>query len=364
VLRTIVWVVGGIFALDIALVALIAVYAMIDRGRSRRQIRDLEAIWDLEPRPVSGGGRGSARPLGGRLTAAVAVVAMIFAGTAVASPDARRMVASVFGSVARQLGIGDRDGGEAAERIGVSANVPLGPVTGPAHTPAGGAASAGSQSRSAQGGAHPTTGTPAGSTPGPSVGPGSPTSVTAAPSSSSQIDLAWADVSGESGYQLERSLDDTTGWNAIGSTGAGETTYSDVGLDSSTTYFYRVTATDPGIDSPPSGVVSATTHPDPPSQPTITAITATSTDVDLAWADVGGETGYGVERSLDGAVWTTIATTGQDVTTYHDSWLTPGTTYWYRIVASNAGGDSPASESASVTTSADALSPTEVEPTP
>lgn len=359
-LRTIVWVVGGIVALDLALVMVIAVYAVVDRGRSRRQIRDLEEIWDLEPRPA-GGGRAFVWPLGGRVTAAVALVALIVAGTAVASPGARRMVASVFGSVARQLGIGDREPGEGAERLGGSANVSSGGVEGALPSVPGRSESARARSRAAHGGAHPTTGTAPGSTSGP-VTVGTPGSVTAASSSSSQIDLAWADVTGESGYRLERSLDGVGGWTPVATTGPDATAYHDAGLASSTTYFYRVFATAPAGDSDASGTVSATTSPDPPEQPAITTLTATSTDVDLGWLDVTGETGYRIERSTDLTTWTVIATTGQDVTAYHDGGLSPGTTYSYRIVASNSGGDSPPSEFRSATTSAES-SPAVVEPT-
>jgi hypothetical protein len=45
-----------------------------------------------------------------------------------------------------------------------------------------------------------------------------------------------------------------------------------------------------------------------------------------------------------------IGTTGMDVTAYTDSALLPETTYLYRVVATNAGGDSPPSAVVSVTT--------------
>jgi hypothetical protein len=361
VLRTVVWVVGGIVVLDITLVAMIALYAVIDRGRSRREIRDLEEIWDLEPRAPLGSRRGFAWPIGGRATAAIALAAMVCAGTAVASPDARQMVASVFGSVARQLGIGGRAVSEEAEHIGGAVDAPQASDAGPGRSAPGAAASAAGSSRAAHGGA-PTTDTPTGSTTAPSVGPATPTAVTAASSSSTQIDVAWADVSGEAGYRLERSLDGVAGWTDVATTGSDATIYHDAGLASSTTYFYRVFATDLTGDSAPSGVVSATTSPDPPSQPTILSLTATSTDVDLVWTDVAGETGYRIERSSDEAIWTTIATTGQDVTAYHDGGLSPATTYVYRVVASNPGGDSLPSDEVQVVTSAS--SPADAEPSP
>jgi titin len=73
--------------------------------------------------------------------------------------------------------------------------------------------------------------------------------------------------------------------------------------------------------------------------------------IELTWTDVGGETGYALQRSTDGgATWGTIVTTGQDVTAASDSGLAPGTTYWYRVVASNAAGDSTPSNTESATT--------------
>jgi Fibronectin type III domain len=88
-----------------------------------------------------------------------------------------------------------------------------------------------------------------------------------ATSSATIVDLAWSDVDGETGYRLERSPDGTTGWETIGTTGQGETSFTDEGLASSTAYYYRVFATRADGESPPSTVISATTDPDLPSTP-------------------------------------------------------------------------------------------------
>ena len=86
-----------------------------------------------------------------------------------------------------------------------------------------------------------------------------------ATSSAALVDLAWSDVDGETGYRLERSPDGTTGWETIGMTGQGETSFTDEGLASSTAYYYRVFATRADGESPPSTVISATTDTDLPS---------------------------------------------------------------------------------------------------
>jgi fibronectin type 3 domain-containing protein len=74
---------------------------------------------------------------------------------------------------------------------------------------------------------------------------------------------------------------------------------------------------------------------------------------------VAAETSYKVERSLDGSTgWTQIATTSADATTYRSSGLAAATEYFYRVRASNAGGDSGYSNVASARTNADTTAPT------
>ena len=93
--------------------------------------------------------------------------------------------------------------------------------------------------------------------------------LTSATGSATSIDLEWSDVEGELGYRIERSPDGTNGWIGIGITSQGRTIYTDTGLASATTYYYRVVALTSDGESPPSAVVSATTDPDgrPTSEP-------------------------------------------------------------------------------------------------
>jgi hypothetical protein len=80
-----------------------------------------------------------------------------------------------------------------------------------------------------------------------------------ATSSATSLDLQWSDVDGELGYRIERSPDGTNGWAVIGTTGQGLTSYTDTGLASATTYYYRVVAVTLNSESPPSAVLTATT---------------------------------------------------------------------------------------------------------
>ncbi len=97
-----------------------------------------------------------------------------------------------------------------------------------------------------------------------------------------------------------------------------------------------------------------TTDPGPttPAAPSnLTARTASSSRVELAWSDnSNSETGFAIERSLDGAEWSEIGTAGSNRTMYLDMGLDPDTTYFYRVRALNPSGYSPYSNTASATT--------------
>ncbi len=84
--------------------------------------------------------------------------------------------------------------------------------------------------------------------------------------------------------------------------------------------------------------------PMPPNAPASLESTVISdTAIELNW--IGDETakdGYRIERSLNEVMgFSTIATVGSSVYSFQDEGLTPGTTYYYRIIAVNAGVDSP-----------------------
>ena len=79
-----------------------------------------------------------------------------------------------------------------------------------------------------------------------------------------------------------------------------------------------------------------------PSAPTGLAASATPTQVGLSWTDnAGNETGYKIERSANGVNgWTQIGTAAANATTYSDTTVSQGTTYYYRVRAYNGSGNS------------------------
>ena len=73
--------------------------------------------------------------------------------------------------------------------------------------------------------------------------PASPGDMSAAAVASDQIDLTWSDRSyGETGFKIERKTGAGGTYSQVAVTSANISSYSDTGLDASTTYYYRVRA--------------------------------------------------------------------------------------------------------------------------
>jgi titin len=84
--------------------------------------------------------------------------------------------------------------------------------------------------------------------------------LSAAAASSSGINLTWSDSSyGEDGFKIERKTDVGGIYAQVAATAANTTTYSDTGLDESTTYYYRVRSHNGSNNSNFSAEASATT---------------------------------------------------------------------------------------------------------
>ena len=89
-----------------------------------------------------------------------------------------------------------------------------------------------------------------------------------------------------------------------------------------------------------------------PNAPTNLSVVNFSTSTTaFAWQDnANNEDGYTIERSLDGILFTTIATTTANTISFSDAGLTPGASYVYRARAFNIGAVSQYSNTVSVTT--------------
>lgn len=179
-----------------------------------------------------------------------------------------------------------------------------------------------------------------------------PSSLAGTVASSTRVNLTWADRStGESGFKVQRKTGSGGTYVTIATTGAGATSYADTSVSANTTYFYRVIATGVAGDSTPSNEISVTTPavlsiPIAPSG--LTADRIASRTISLTWNDnSNNETGFRIYRRTLFGSYSLVATIGAGVDSYTDRDLSRRTTYYYQVVAYNAAGESPRSNTAS-----------------
>lgn len=331
---------GVILALNVLLIGVLAAVGLIRRfqiARTRRELERMGFVVSLPYAPEAG------PPMWSRVVAGLAGVVALIITTSVltAAPSAQTLASSSGSSIQ-----------------GTPSDAAVVPPT----TDPGSEHPASQHPTASDGGASPEASAASSASPAADAGSdaGAPSTVTALPASTTAIRLKWAPVDGAASYDIERSID-TVAWSAVGTRDGGEEPqYTDIGLSSGTTYYYRVVAFVEGQDASTSDVVSATTTVDTSTAPVLTSATGSATSVDLEWSDVDGELGYRIERSPDGTSgWTGIGTTAVGQTRYTDTGLASATTYYYRVVALTSDGESPPSTVVPATTDPDGRSTSE-----
>ena len=184
--------------------------------------------------------------------------------------------------------------------------------------------------------------------------PANPAGLSATATSPTSVSLVWLDNAiDETGYVVERATG-AGSFSGLATLPANAVSYVDTTAAASTLYSYRVKATNAVGSSGYSNTATATTPAagTVPAAPTsLTATAVSRSQINLAWGDVATETGYKVERSSNRtSAWAQIATTAADTPAYTNTGLPRLTTYYYRVRATNAAGDSPYSAIASATT--------------
>jgi fibronectin type 3 domain-containing protein len=150
-----------------------------------------------------------------------------------------------------------------------------------------------------------------------------------------QVTLSWpASTGGASSYQVLRSTTSGSQYAIIAQ--PTSTGYVDNGLADGTTYYYVVKSYNGFCLSDPSIEASAKPVCTPPSAPTSLLATPGNSQVSLSWTApaTGIAASYTVTRTTAGADSHTDIP-NQTATTYLDSSLVNGTTYYYVVSASN-----------------------------
>jgi hypothetical protein len=172
----------------------------------------------------------------------------------------------------------------------------------------------------------------------------------AATAGNQQASLTWTASSGATSYYVKRGTASGGPYTTVG-TPAG-TTYADTKLTNGTAYYYVVTAVSTTGESGNSNQASATptAAPTAPVPPLNLTATGGNQQVSLAWTASTGATSYNVKRAAtNGGPYTTVASPAG--TSYTDTAVTNGTTYYYVVTAVSASGESANSNQASATPS-------------
>ena len=198
--------------------------------------------------------------------------------------------------------------------------------------------------------------------------PAKPTGLKVSSVTQSSVSLTWDDPDDDSitHYQVFRRVGKQGSFTLLDdNTESADNAYTDSTVQAETVYEYRVAAVNSGGTSTKSVRVETTTpkatnslqgrSASVPAKPTGLAVSAaTDVSVSLSWDDPDDSsiTHYKVlRREGDSGVFTTIAeNTGDADTSYTDTTVSADTGYEYRVVAVNAEGASPESDSLAVTT--------------
>ncbi len=173
--------------------------------------------------------------------------------------------------------------------------------------------------------------------------PAAPTGLVAE-SGDAHVDLSWSAAATATSYTVKRGTASGGPYTTLGTTAS--TTYSDNTATNGGTWYYVVSASNASGESPDSIEVVGTPQPPLPGAPTGLIATAGDGSASLQWNAVAGATSYTVKHATaSGGPYTTVGTTAG--TSFTDSPLTNGTTWYFVVSASNAAGEGPSSSEAS-----------------
>jgi fibronectin type 3 domain-containing protein len=183
---------------------------------------------------------------------------------------------------------------------------------------------------------------PAIARPLPAAPASAPATLTAVPLNVTNITLNWSAVSGAIGYVISRATSVNGTYTLLQS--VTETTYTDNGLSTNTSYYYKVTPMNDG------GVATNGITTTRPAAPAGLSAAAAATQVTLTWPPSIGATGYVVLSGTSSGNATNIIVSGITTTNYTNTGLTSGTTYYYVVEAIGSAATSGNSSQASATT--------------
>ena len=152
--------------------------------------------------------------------------------------------------------------------------------------------------------------------------------------------LTWNAVYGATSYRIYRSTSKGSGYSLLGT--VTTTSYTNTGAKAGTTYYYRVKACNDAGLSPYSNVVSGkvkSVTPKPSAPVVKIGNSASSGKPQLTWNAVSGATSYKVYRATSqNGTYSLLGTV--TATSYTNTGAKAGVTYYYKVKAVNAAGES------------------------
>jgi uncharacterized protein (DUF1800 family)/fibronectin type 3 domain-containing protein len=182
-----------------------------------------------------------------------------------------------------------------------------------------------------------------------------PTEVTAA-SGDTRVTLNWTPPAGASSFIVYRKFGSETAFTVLAS-GVVAPPFVDPGLTNGTRYYYQLRAVAGATQSDLSAKVSAVPLPPPPAAAPAVAAAPGNARVTLTWTPLPDATSYKIYRSTVNGVFDGMAIASTSSTTFKNTGLVNGTTYYYTVAGKNLGGEGPRAAAVSATPVAPPLAP-------
>lgn len=178
--------------------------------------------------------------------------------------------------------------------------------------------------------------------------PSSPASLEAI-AGHAEAELSWTAEPTATSYDVYRGTSSGTEGGVPIATGIKAPSFTNTGLTNNVTYYYEVSALDSGGTSARSNEAAATPRPPAPAPPSDLSAKAGNERVILTWAGSMSATEYNVFRGTTSGGESATPIVQLSATSYTNTGLTNGKTYYYVVRAVNAAGTSKASNQASAT---------------
>jgi fibronectin type 3 domain-containing protein len=163
-----------------------------------------------------------------------------------------------------------------------------------------------------------------------------PTDVTATAGDTTDT-LQWIAAEGAASYNIYRGT--VSGHETLLQSGISTPSFADSGLTDGTTYYYYVTSVNSFGEGTSSAEVSVTPHPLAPRTPVGVTATGGNSQVELSWTAASDASSYNIYRATDSGD-EVLYQQGIIGTSFDDTGVTNGVTYYYQVSAANGVGES------------------------